>query len=164
LWILLALKNFRLQGVSIKKEKDPVVLEDNEDAATRMVWNELWPSFAMLVDFFESQPRTSLAALTWSSVADLFLFLRQSRSDVAHDGSSHFALLVRLQKWCAGDAATSNRLNRALRSLSEPLVDVPMDVVVNQIGRSIVAEEKLVVLEAKSREASLAWIVQELTR
>lgn len=59
LWLLLALKKFRLKGVSVNKEKDPVVLEDNEDAATRLVWNELWPPFALLVNFFEAEPQTS---------------------------------------------------------------------------------------------------------
>jgi hypothetical protein len=58
LWLLLALKKFRLKGVSPSKERDPVVLEDNENAATRMVWNELWPSFALLVDSFEPEART----------------------------------------------------------------------------------------------------------
>jgi len=155
LWLLLALKRFRLKGVSPSKEKDPTVLEDNEDAATRMIWNELWPSFALLVDSFEPEARTSLAALTWSSVADLFMFVRQSRSDVAHEASSHVALLSRLQRWSAGDSVTSNKLNRALRSMSEPPVDAPMEVLISQIAKSIVAEEKLVVLEAKSREASV---------
>jgi hypothetical protein len=58
LWLLLALKKFRLKGVSPGKERDPVVLEDNEDAATRMVWNELWPTFALLVDSFEPEAQT----------------------------------------------------------------------------------------------------------
>lgn len=38
--------------------------------------------------------------------------------------------------------------------MSEPPGDVPMDILTNQIAKSIVAEEKLVILEAKSREAS----------
>jgi len=164
LWILLALKNFRLKGVAVDVERDPVVLVDNENAAIRMVWNELWPPFALLADSFEPEPRTSLAALTWSSVADLFLFVRQSRSDMAHEASSHIALLSRFQRWSIGDSATSNRLNRALRSMSEPPVDVPMNVLVSQIAKSIVAEEKLVVLEAKSREASASKAVQERPR
>jgi hypothetical protein len=58
LWLLLALKKFRLKGVSPAKEKEPLILEDNEDAATRMVWNELWPSFALLVDSFKPEVRT----------------------------------------------------------------------------------------------------------
>lgn len=58
LWLMLALKKFRLQGVSPGKDKDPTVLEDNEDAATRMIWNELWPPFALLVNFFDPTART----------------------------------------------------------------------------------------------------------
>lgn len=95
-----------------------------------------------------------MAALTWSSVAEIFLFVRQSRSAVAHEALSQVALLVRLQAWSSGDSATSHRLGRALRSMSEPPGDVPMDILTNQIAKSIVAEEKLVILEAKSREAS----------
>jgi hypothetical protein len=56
------------------------------------------------------------------------------------------------------------QLNRALRSMSEPPVDVPMDILISQIAKSIVAEEKLVVLEAKSREAPVGKTVQERTR
>jgi len=141
-----------------------VVLEDNEDAATRMVWNELWPSFALLVDSFDPEARTSLATLTWSSVADLFLFVRQSHADVAHEASSHVALLSRLHRLSVGDSATSNRLSRALRSMSDLPADIPMDVLVSQIAKTIVAEEKLVVLEAKSREAPGSRAVQERPR
>lgn len=64
LWILLALKKFRLQGISVGREKDPVVLEDNEDAATRMIWNELWPAFALVVTFFESENRVMETAVS----------------------------------------------------------------------------------------------------
>jgi len=159
LWTLLALKNFRLEGMSPSRDRDPVGFEDNEDAATRMVWDELWPPFALLADSFEPEPRTSLAALTWSSVADLFLFVGQSRSNIAHEAASHVALLGRLQRWSVGDTATGNRLTRALRCISEPPVDVPMDVLVSQIAKSIVAEEKLVALETKSREASAGKVV-----
>lgn len=70
LWLLLALKKFRLKGVSPNKEKDPAVLEDNEDAATRMVWNELWPSFALLVDSFEPEARTVSRVVCSSSMGD----------------------------------------------------------------------------------------------
>lgn len=63
LWILLALKKFRLQGVSFGREKDPAVLEDDEDAATRMIWNELWPAFALVVTFFESEIRVMETAV-----------------------------------------------------------------------------------------------------
>jgi hypothetical protein len=89
-----------------------------------------------------------------------------------------------LQRQSVGDSATSNRvgrsvffffwrrflnviseqLNRALRSMSEPPADVPMEVLISQIAKSIVAEEKLVVLEAKSREASAGKPVQERAR
>lgn len=58
LWLMLALKKFRLQGLSPGKERDPVVLEDNEDAATRMIWNELIPPVLLLVDFFDPKART----------------------------------------------------------------------------------------------------------
>jgi hypothetical protein len=72
LWILLALKNFRLKGLSPAREREPVVLEDNEDAATRMVWNELWPSFALLVDSFDPEART-VSRITCQSTNDIDL-------------------------------------------------------------------------------------------
>ena len=55
--MMLALKKFRLKGVSLATEGDPIIHEDNEDATTRMVWNELWPAFALLVDYFDPQVR-----------------------------------------------------------------------------------------------------------
>jgi hypothetical protein len=48
--------------------------------------------------------------------------------------------------------------------MSEPPADVPMEVLISQIGKSIIAEEKLVVLEAKSREAPAGKTVQDRTR
>lgn len=57
LWLMLALKRFRLRGLLPAKERDPIILEDNEDAAMRMVWNELWPAFSLLVDYFDPQVR-----------------------------------------------------------------------------------------------------------
>ncbi|KAF7976726.1 hypothetical protein HWV62_5909 [Athelia sp. TMB] len=173
LWLLLALKKFRLRGVSLGRERDPVVLDDNEDAATRMIWNELWPAFSLIVTFFESENSVkeaavskmrALAALTWSSVADLFLFVRQSRSDVAREASSHVALLTRLHRLSTGDAATSNRLARALRTMAEPPLDVQTDTLITQIGKSMVAEEKILALDARSKESTAGRATQERTR
>lgn len=48
--------------------------------------------------------------------------------------------------------------------MSEPPGDVPMDILTNQVAKSIVAEEKLVVLEAKSREASAGRTLPERNR
>ena len=48
--------------------------------------------------------------------------------------------------------------------MSDPPVDVPVEVLLSQLAKSIVAEEKLVVLEAKSREAQAGKAVQERTR
>ena len=48
--------------------------------------------------------------------------------------------------------------------MSDAPVEVPMDVLINQIAKSIIAEEKLVVLEAKNREAPVGKTVQERTR
>jgi hypothetical protein len=48
--------------------------------------------------------------------------------------------------------------------MSEPPVNVSIEVLISQIGKSIIAEEKLVVLEAKNREASASKVVQDRTR
>lgn len=69
LWLMLALKKFRLQGLSPGNDKSPVALEDNEDAATRMIWNELWPPFTLLVDYFK--PTTIIPDVTVSITVQL---------------------------------------------------------------------------------------------
>lgn len=48
--------------------------------------------------------------------------------------------------------------------MSEPPGDVSMEVLASQIAKSIVAEEKLVVLEAKRREVLLGKAPQERNR
>lgn len=70
---MLALKKFRLKGVSPAKERDPIVLEDNEDAATRMVWNELWPGFALLVDYFNPQVRAPDSSVRFNVLSQTML-------------------------------------------------------------------------------------------
>lgn len=73
-------------------------------------------------------------------------------------------MLTHLQRWCVGDSTTSNKINRALRSMTEPPNDVPIDILLSQMAKSIIAEEKLVVLEAKSKEAVAGKAVQERPR
>ena len=48
--------------------------------------------------------------------------------------------------------------------MSEPPVDVPIDTLVSQIGKSIIAEEKLLVLEAKNREGLVGKSVADRNR
>lgn len=52
------------------------------------------------------------------------------------------------------------QLLRAIRTLSEPAATVNKDVLLDQISKSMVAEERLLALDAKSREAA-ARIAQE---
>lgn len=48
--------------------------------------------------------------------------------------------------------------------MSEPPADIPVDVLVSQIAKSVIAEEKLLVLETKSREAFIGKAIPERIR
>ena len=91
--------------------------------SANMIWNELWPSFETIVLSLEydalngsvsvkhAPPRAihsfscvpqPVAILIWSSVAELFVFLRQARVSVALETSPQVALLNRLRPLVGG--------------------------------------------------------------
>ncbi len=115
LWLMLAQKR--------------AVKEDEGSISAFMVWNELWPPFESLVNVFEAEVQVglsmvsiinyqkmadrftkhtqTLAMLTWSTVAELFLFIRTLHSPVASESASHIGLLKRLKSLGRGEAHTS---------------------------------------------------------
>jgi hypothetical protein len=52
-----------------------------------------------------------VAILTWSSVADLFLFLRQAHVVIALETSSQLAILNRLRPFLRGDSSKVRRVS-----------------------------------------------------
>ncbi|KAJ7109404.1 hypothetical protein C8R44DRAFT_286771 [Mycena epipterygia] len=144
LWLLLAQK---------KSSAD-----DLGNATALMVWNELWPPFEAMISILETDFQLGMsmttASLTWSTVAELFIFLRCLRTPLALETSAQIATLNRLRSLGAQDSSTG-KLSRALKILSEPPPDIGVDILVNQVVKDVVAAEKVRVLEAR-RDASRA--------
>ncbi|THU91128.1 hypothetical protein K435DRAFT_727522 [Dendrothele bispora CBS 962.96] len=133
LWMMLAQKKASREGA------------ENLDALT--VWNELWPPFESIVTFIQQELHEgTLFLLTASTLADLFIFLRQSRSPITLHLSSQIATLNHLRTLGKGEAHTG-KLARAIRILSESPTEVPLEILVNQVAKDIIATEKLRVLD-----------------
>ncbi|KAK0459777.1 uncharacterized protein EV420DRAFT_1620288 [Desarmillaria tabescens] len=143
LWLMLAQKR--------------AVKEDGGSISAFMVWNELWPPFESLVNVFEAEVQVglsmTLAMLTWSTVAELFLFIRALHSPVASESASHIGLVKRLKNLGRGEAHTS-KLSRALRNMSEPPPEIPIGSHINQAAKDLIAAEKLRILEARREPRS----------
>ncbi|KAJ7582678.1 hypothetical protein C8J56DRAFT_1167735 [Mycena floridula] len=139
LWLLLAQR---------KCERD-----QTGNATFVMVWHELWTPFESLVIMLEAQflngQNLAVAGLVWSTVADLFVFLRSLRV-MPLDGASQLDMLHRLRAMGRSEAHVG-KLTRAIRSLTGPPSDVPFSGMVNQAAKDIVAAEKLRVLEKDRR-------------
>ncbi|KAI0780831.1 hypothetical protein BD413DRAFT_500442 [Trametes elegans] len=139
LWLLLARK--------AASERPPVDasggLLDNEGLAAKMVWNEVWPPFDAVISAFEADVRAGnnspLASSIWTSVADLFLFLHQSRSTIALDTVLSSRIVNRLKDVVRSES----KIARVVRSLKDPPAEDSLDYFVNQVITEILAEEKL---------------------
>ncbi|KAJ7632645.1 hypothetical protein FB45DRAFT_913016 [Roridomyces roridus] len=125
---------------------------DADNSVSLMVWNELWPSLGAMIEVLEAeyQSGTSMttASMLWSTVADLFVFLRCLRTPLALETSSQIAILNRLRILGAQDSSMS-KLSRALKILTEPPPDIGVDLLLNQIVKDIIAVEKVRVLESR---------------
>ncbi|KAI0748219.1 hypothetical protein C8Q80DRAFT_1104066 [Daedaleopsis nitida] len=142
LWLLLARKAASEHpGVDASG-----ALQDGEGLAAKMIWNELWPPFETVVSAFEVEARSGnvspLASSMWTSVADLFLFVRQSRSVVALDTATMVRILNRLRDVMRGESKASIE-SAVIRSLKDPPPDDSLAYFVNQVMTEITAEEKL---------------------
>lgn len=122
------------------------------NATALMVWNELWPPFEAMIGILEADFQMGMsmttASLTWSTVADLFIFLRCLRTPLALETWSQIAILKRLRSLGAQDSSMG-KLSRALKILSDPPTDIGFDILVNQAVKDVVAAEKVRVLEAR---------------
>ncbi|KAH9856975.1 hypothetical protein C2E23DRAFT_892456 [Lenzites betulinus] len=139
LWLLLARKLAAEEPPPNSSEEQ----QDGEAYAAKWVWNELWPPFEHVVSAFEADVRAGnnspLASSIWTSVGDLFLFLRQSRSYVALDTVFSQLILTRLKDVVRSEA----KIMRVARSLKESPTEESLDYFVNQVITEIAAEEKL---------------------
>lgn len=117
LWLLLV---YMFDSVQTRVVEGGIVHE----SSAKMIWNELWPSFETIVLSLENDalngsvsvkhaplPRAihsfsytpqPVAILIWSSVAELFVFLRQAHVSVALETSPQVALLNRLRPLVGG--------------------------------------------------------------
>uniref|UniRef100_A0A0W0F9A2 Uncharacterized protein n=1 Tax=Moniliophthora roreri TaxID=221103 RepID=A0A0W0F9A2_MONRR len=136
LWLMLAQRKSKEVGTG-------------NDVALK-AWDILWPPFETLVNVVEAEAQAglpmTLAILTWSTVADLFVFLRNLRSPVSLHTSSQIAMLNRLKALVRNDTH-AGKLSRAVRALNDPPVDGPTDALMDQLMKDIVATEKLRELE-----------------
>ncbi|KAF7304918.1 hypothetical protein MKEN_01206100 [Mycena kentingensis (nom. inval.)] len=129
--------------------------EDATPATAFMVWNELWPPLEGMVGALEYDLHlgmsTTVASLTWSTIADLFIFLRALRCPIALETPTQLAILNRLRSHGGQDSAMS-KVTRTLKTLSEPPGNadaVELDILIQQAGKELVATEKMRVLSGR---------------
>ncbi|KAF9227889.1 hypothetical protein BS17DRAFT_410421 [Gyrodon lividus] len=126
---------------------------DPRSELTKEIWNELWPPFESLVDLF--QPTGSgdeflpLSTAVWSSVANLFIFILQSRAPIAMNTVPHLTLLDRLRESGRRNSVLS-KLSRALNG--EALPDIRPDPVISQTMQDVANAEKLRSFERDPRQ------------
>ncbi|EPQ58100.1 hypothetical protein GLOTRDRAFT_72136 [Gloeophyllum trabeum ATCC 11539] len=153
LWLLLA------HRVSSIREETGAASSNKEDATSRMLWNDLWPPFEHLLAAFEEDAQLgsipATGALILSSIADLFMFLHQSRSVVMLDTALNVEVLTRARA-LAKNETLANKLSRVLRTMSEPAEDISTEALVKQVVADLVATEKLQALEVRRRDAGKA--------
>ncbi|KAF9264659.1 hypothetical protein L218DRAFT_195329 [Marasmius fiardii PR-910] len=122
------------------------------------VWENLWPPFETLLYVFEAEVQaglpTTLAVLAWSTVADLFVFLRNLRSPVTLHTPSHIVILERLKYLGTKSDAQVGKLSRAIRGLNEPPSYLSNEAMMDQAAKDIIATEKLRELDVLSREVA----------
>lgn len=122
LWLLLAVKVGELHG--------------GTDVHYVAIWNELWPPFQSLVNILEIEVQVggqsvsfgtdmkkspsitiskTLATLTWSTIAELFLFLQGIKIPIAMRTFEQTTLLERLKSLYRGEKqeAQTNKVGRS---------------------------------------------------
>ncbi|KAG7092480.1 hypothetical protein E1B28_008832 [Marasmius oreades] len=144
LWLMLAQKKSTRIGAG-------------DDFALK-VWEHLWPPFEALLSAFAPEVQAglpmTLALLVWSTVADLFVFVRNLRSSVTLHTSSQLLILEGLKSLGTGSDAQVGKLSRAIRSLNEPPSYLSNEAMIDQVAKDIIATEKLRELDVLSREAA----------
>jgi len=121
------------------------------------VWNELWLAQESLLNVLEMEAQTglnpTLISLACTSIAGILMYMRQLRSPLATDTSTHVAILNRLRALNNGD---SSKVVRAIRFMSEPSPVVTNRLLLVQIVKELIAAEKLRVVETKQDHSRVA--------
>ncbi|KAI6150742.1 hypothetical protein BKA82DRAFT_122595 [Pisolithus tinctorius] len=130
-WLLL------LHKLSTENTVDP------RGELTHKIWNELWPPFESLAKLLGQESSDELLPLStavWSSVANLFIFVLQSRSPIAMDCIPCLTLLQHLKQ--------SGRRNSALSKLARALdgnvlPELQLDAIIAQTIKDTANADKL---------------------
>ena len=109
-----------------------------------------------------------VAILIWTSVAELFVFLRQAHVSVALELSPQVALLNRLRPLVGGGETSkvgiyellhnfayplgATQFARLTKSIYSPMNEIPFDVLVNQTAGDMMAAEKLHAFESTRKD------------
>ncbi|KAG1782540.1 hypothetical protein EV702DRAFT_387062 [Suillus placidus] len=130
----------------------PLANPMRESPSVKVIWNELWPPLEALANLFKAdsipEDLLPLATTIWASVANLFLFVLQSRSPVGLDTVPYAVMLNRLHDSGRRNSALS-KLSRALDG--ELLPDLLPSAVIAQARQDVENAEKLRVLESVQR-------------
>ncbi|KAG1905602.1 uncharacterized protein F5891DRAFT_618804 [Suillus fuscotomentosus] len=130
----------------------PLANPTRESPSVKVIWNELWPPFEALVNLFKAdsvpEDLLPLATTIWASVANLFLFVLQSRSPVGLDTVPYVVMLNRLRDSGRRNSALS-KLSRALDG--ELLPELLPSAVIAQAKQDVENAEKLRVFESVQR-------------
>ncbi|KAG1827253.1 uncharacterized protein BJ212DRAFT_1256361 [Suillus subaureus] len=131
----------------------PLANLTRESPSVKAIWNELWPPFEALVNLFKvDNCHQPLATTIWASVANLFLFVLQSRSPVGLDTVPCAAMLNRLCDSGRRNSALGKACSPLSRALDgELLPELLPSVVIAQAKQDVVNAEKLRVLESVQR-------------
>ncbi|KAJ2931375.1 hypothetical protein H1R20_g5743, partial [Candolleomyces eurysporus] len=137
LWLMLAQRVSNMTGAG--------------DGPMLRVWNELWPVFESIIDGLEVEARAGLSStllvLASTTVADLLLFLRNLRSPLALELTSHMETLNRL-KTAKGETDNS-KMAKAVRAMSEAPAEISIESILEQTAKELIAIEKMKSLEVK---------------
>lgn len=108
-----------------------------------------------------------MAILIWSSVAELFVFLKQARVSVALETSPQIALLNRLRPLVGGGETSKVgiydyclislthlpiQFARLAKNISSPMNEIGFDVLVSQTASDMTAAEKLHAFESTRKD------------
>ncbi|KAG1803828.1 uncharacterized protein HD556DRAFT_1226659 [Suillus plorans] len=134
----------------------PLANPTRESPSVKVIWNELWPPFEALVNLFKAdsvpEDLLPLATTIWASVANLFLFVLQSRSPVGLDTVPYVVMLNRLRDSGRRNSALSKACSSLSRVLDgELLPELLPSAVIAQAKQDVENAEKLRVFESVQR-------------
>ncbi|KAI6109011.1 hypothetical protein EV401DRAFT_1870641 [Pisolithus croceorrhizus] len=116
---------------------------DPSGELTCKFWNELWPPFESLVKLLGQESSDELLPLStavWSSAANLFIFIVQSRSSIAMDCIPCLTLMKHLRQLGRRNSVL-NKLARALDG--DVLPELELDAIIAQMIKDTANADKL---------------------